>query len=65
MKKVLGVGKVVNGRMTYVGENGGFSRPVKREEPKQEQKEEIEIVFSFVQGDSEIEVVPFKLKEVM
>lgn len=50
--KTIGVGKVINGRMFYVGTNGGFSKPVGKapiETPHIEGPSEgIDLVFNFV-----------------
>lgn len=48
MNKVIGVGRVVGGRIVYTGEHGGFVRPVVRKEAVVVPAvEEVSIVFNF------------------
>ena len=47
MKRTIGIGKVVNGRITYTGEHGGFVRPVTKKEVVMPVVEEVNVLFSF------------------
>jgi hypothetical protein len=66
MKRAMGAGKVVNGRMIYMGEHGGFSKNVQPKEVVKPKEENIDIVFKFVQGRSHkkpMNVLEFKRRE--
>ncbi|MDK2600740.1 hypothetical protein QO179_24910 [Bacillus stercoris] len=67
MKNIVGAGRVVNGRITFVGFMGGFSCPVSSipKSVKKPRKQEVDLAFPFAQRQNRTQNVAYtyNLKE--